>query len=75
MLLFFDWLKISHRFHFFVLEHPEMKRKGRTARMTASTTVRMNTGGFVRESRQHKTRNNPILKSKVIVFKEIKVVK
>ena len=73
MLFFFDWLKISHRFHFFVLEHPEMKRKGRTARTTSSTTVHMNTGGFVRES--HKTRNNPILNSKMIVFKDIKVVK
>ena len=33
-----------------------MKRKGRTA----STTVCMNTGRFVKESLQHKTRNNPI---------------
>ena len=45
------------------------------AHMTASKIVSMNTGRFVRESLQHKTRNNPILKSKMIVYKEIKVVK
>ena len=49
--------------------------KGHTAHTTTSATVRMNTGGFVRESLRHKTRNNPILNSKMIVFKEIKVVK
>ena len=40
---------------------------------TASMTVRTNTVRVVRGSRHHKTRNNPILKSKMIVFKEIKV--
>ena len=40
---------------------------------TASTTVRINTGRFVRESRQHNTRYNPILKSKIIVFKSAEI--
>ena len=45
------------------------------ARTTSSTTACMNTGSFVRESRHYKTRNNPILNSKMIIFKDIKVVK
>ena len=40
---------------------------------TASMTVLTNTVRLVRGSPHHKTRNNPILKSKMIVFKEIKV--
>ena len=61
-IFFFKSLKISRRFHFFALEHSQMKLKGRTVRTTASTTVCMNIAGVVRESLQHKTRNNPILK-------------
>ena len=41
---FFNWLKISHRFHFFVLDHQQMKSDGCTMRTTVRTTVRMNTG-------------------------------
>ena len=52
-----------------------MKSKGRTARTTASRTVCMNIGRVVGDSRHIKTRNNPILKSKMTVFIELKVVK
>ena len=39
--------RISRGVHFTALKYPKMKCKGRTARTTASTTVRMNTGRFV----------------------------
>ena len=52
-----------------------MQSKGRTARTTASRTVRRNTGRVVGDSRRIKTRNNPILKSKIIAFIDLKVVK
>ena len=45
VLFFFNWLKISRRFHFFVLEHPHMKSDGRTVRTTVRTPPRTNTEG------------------------------
>ena len=68
MLFFFNWLKISHRFHFCVLEHLSMKSDGRTVRTTVRAAVRTNTGRFVRGCRQHKPRNNPILKLKMTIY-------
>ena len=52
-----------------------MKSYGRTVRTTVRTTVGMNTGRDGGGSRPKKTRNNPILKSKITVFIELKVVK
>ena len=52
-----------------------MKSKGRTARTTASRTVSMNTRRVVGDSRPLKTRNNPVLKSKITAFIELKLVK
>ena len=52
-----------------------MESKGRTARTTASRTVSMDTERVVGDSQAIKTRNNPVLKSKIIVFIELKVVK
>ena len=49
--------------------------QGSMTRTTASKTMCMNTGRVFSVSRQHNTRNNPILKSKITVFKGIKVVK
>ena len=74
-LFFLICPKISRRFHFPALERSIIQSKGRTARMTASRTVRMNKWRVVGDSRPLKTRNNPILKSKIIVFIELKVVK
>ena len=68
LIFFFNWPKISHRFHFFILEHSIMQSKGRTARTTVSRTVLMNTGRVVGESLPIKTRNSPILKSKIRLF-------
>ena len=39
MLFFFNTLRILRGFHFFALECPIIKFKGRTARTTASTTI------------------------------------
>ena len=52
-----------------------MKSSGRTLRTTVRTSLGMNTGRVVGDSRPILTRNNPMLKSKMIVFKEINVVK
>ena len=52
-----------------------MKSDGRTVRTTVRAAVRTNTGRFVRGCRQHKPRNNPILKLKMTVFIKLKVVK
>ena len=68
VLFFFKWPKISKEIRFSAPEGPIMKSKGRTARTTASRTVCMNTGRVVGESRLIKTRNNPILKSKIRAF-------
>ena len=56
------------RVSFFALEHSIMQSKGRTARTTASRTVLINKGRVVGDSRPIKTRNSPILKSKICVF-------
>ena len=48
---------------------------GTTLRTTVRTSLRMNRGRVVGDSRHIKTRNNPILKSEITVFKVIKVVK
>ena len=37
VLFFFNWPKISHRFHFFILEHQQIKSDGRTMRTTVRT--------------------------------------
>ena len=42
---FFNWLKMSRRFHFFVLEHSQMKSDRRTTRTTVRTPPCMNTEG------------------------------
>ena len=52
-----------------------MMSKVHTVGTTARAAVRTNTARFVRGSQHHKTRNNPILKSKIVVFTRIKVVK
>ena len=52
-----------------------MQSKGSTARTTASCTVLMNTGRVVGDSQPMKIRNSPILKSKICVFTQIKMVK
>ena len=49
-----------------------MKCKGRTAASTASA---YEFGEGRRSQAAHRTRNNPILKSKITVFTGIKVVK
>ena len=51
--------RILRGFHSFQLEHLKMKCKGRTARTTASRTVRMNTGRVVSHSRQYKQEIDP----------------
>ena len=40
---YFNWLKILRRFHFFVLEHSQMKSDGRT--VCTMVTLCMNTEG------------------------------
>ena len=59
VIFFFSTPKISRGFHFFALEHPKMKYKGRTARTTVGRTVRMNTGRVVSHSRQYKQEIDP----------------
>ena len=59
MIFFFNRPRILRGFHFFALEHPKMKCKGRTARTTAGRTVRMNTGRVVSYSRQYKQEIDP----------------
>ena len=39
VIFFFNTPKILKGIHFFALEYPNMKFKGRTARTTASTTI------------------------------------
>ena len=58
-----------------MLEVFKTKSKGITARITASRTVCMNTERVVGDRWPLKTRNNPILKSKIITFIDLKVVK
>ena len=65
---FFNWLKISHRFHFFVLEHQQIKSDGRTARTTVHTVRAYEYDKARRQVKARTTRNNPVLKSKIIVF-------
>ena len=65
---FFNWLKISRRFHFFVLEHQQMKSDGRTVRTTVRTVRAYEYDEARRQEKARKRRNNPVLKSKIIVF-------
>ena len=65
---FFNWLRISHRFHFFVLEHQQMKSGGRTVHTTVHTVPAYEYDEARRQEKARKTRNNPVLKSKIIVF-------
>ena len=65
---FFNWLKISHRFHFFVLEHQQMKSDGRTVRTTVHTVRAYEYDEVCREQCARKTRNNPCLIFKTMVF-------
>ena len=48
-----------------------MNSKGRRARTTARTTVRMNTGRVVGDQSVRKPRNNPCLMMKIMVFSDI----
>ena len=59
VLFFFNRPKISRGIHFFALECPEMKCKGRTAHTRVSRTVRMNKGRVVAHSRQYKQEIDP----------------
>ena len=59
LIFFFDTPTISRGFHFFAVEHPKMKAKGRTARTTAGRTVCMNTGRVVSHSKQYKQEIDP----------------
>ena len=68
-------LRILRKMHFLSLEHQLMKSKECTLRTTVHMALRMNIGRVVGDSRPIKTRNNPILKSKITVFTQIKVVK
>ena len=68
MLFFKNWLRISHRFHLFVLEHQQMKYDGRTVRTTVHTVRAYEYDEARRQEKARKTRNNPVLKSKIIVF-------
>ena len=65
---FFNWLKISHRFHFFVLEHQQMKPDGRTVRTTVHTVRAYEYDEARWQEKARTTRNSPVLKSKIIVF-------
>ena len=67
VLFFFNWLRISRRFHFFSLEHLQMKSDGRTVRTTVRTPPRMNMGGpLVTVGKE--TRNSSRLILKIMVF-------
>ena len=59
VIFFFNTPKISRGVHFFALEHPKMKCKGRTARTTASRTVCMNTRMVVSHGGQYKQKIDP----------------
>ena len=59
VIFFFNTPKISRGVHFLTPEDSEIKCKGRTARTTASRTVRMNTGRVVAHSRQYKQEIDP----------------
>ena len=59
VIFFFSMPKILRGVHFFALEHPKMKSKGRTARTTASRTGRTNTGRVVSHSGQYKQEIDP----------------
>ena len=52
-----------------------MMSKVCTVRTTARAAVHTDTGWFFRDSRHYKPKNDPIIKSKIIVFTKIKVVK
>ena len=68
VLFFFNWLKISQRFHFFVLEPPYMQSKGRTMRTTVRTVRAYEYDEVPRRQTVRKTRNNPCLILKIKVF-------
>ena len=59
VIFFFNRPRILRGFHFFALEHPKMKFKGRTACTTASRTVCMNTGRVASHSGQYKQEIDP----------------
>ena len=68
MLFFFILPKISRRFHFFVLEPPYMQSKGRTMRTTVHTVRAYEYDEVPRQQSVRKTRNNPGLILKIMVF-------
>ena len=69
------FLKTGLKFHIdfisFLLEHPQMKSGVRKVCMTVHTSVRMNTGRVIDISWHIKTRNNPCLIVKIMVFQGI----
>ena len=54
VIFFFKWVRISHRFHFFTLEHQQMKSDGRTMRTTVRTVRAYEYGGSFGDSRRRK---------------------
>ena len=60
--------KISRRFHFFALEPPYMQSKGRTMRTTVRTVRAYKYNEVPRRQSVRKTRNNPCLILKIMVF-------
>ena len=71
MLFFKTGLKFHIDFISFLLEHPQIKSGVRTVHTTVHTSVRMNTGRVIGINRHIKTRNNPCLIVKIMVFQGI----
>ena len=69
LCFFFNWPKISRRFHFFVLEVPYMQSQH------LRTAVRMllayEYDEICLQQSARKTRNNRVFKLKIMVFKKI----
>ena len=68
---FFSLPKMSRIFHFFVLEPPYMQSKGRTMRTTVRTVRAYEYDEIRRQQSARKTRNNPCLILKIMVFQDI----
>ena len=63
-----DFNYLSIRYQLLILEHQQMKYKGRTVRTTVHTVRAYEYDEARRQEKARKTRNNPVLKSKIIVF-------
>ena len=53
LFFFFNWPKISRRFHFFVLELQYMQSEGRTMRTTVRTVRAYEYDEKIRREKQH----------------------